>query len=265
MDLTPGEFNYIKKDTIIYNQGDCVDTIGFITEGTVIKSTMQTTEEINRGNFIGVHSLYSGKYTSTFIAKSDVKIKTLYADSPESLASFLAENQQVHEKFLVDLNMFFVQLYELYNKLYIQSVILYKCAESICEQFHSISEESGFFCNKLENQTPIEEFSFSSQHFYKDYLKFSSYNETPEQAYTDMQAGRIKFFNTQIWLIREIYTAYNTLIEYALSISNHISGKIETSILNSVVGYVNYLELNDLDKSDSILLMKKILETMKTL
>lgn len=265
MDLTPGEINFINKDTVIYKQGDSVDTIGFITEGTVKKSTMQTNEEIRAGNFIGVHSLYSGKYTSTYIAESDVKIKVLKADSPESLAIFLSENQQIHEKFLVDLNIFFIQLYELYNKLYIQSVILYKSTEEICEQFHALSNEPGFFCNELENKTPIEEFAFSSQHFYEDYLEFSSYIETPEQAYADMQTGRIKFFNTQIWLIREIYEAYHNLVEYAQTIALHLAGKIETSILTSIVNYVEYLNINNLDKSYSILLMRKLLETIKTL
>lgn len=265
MNLTPGEVNFIEKGTTIYKLGEKVESIGFLIEGNITKSTMQASEEIPPGRFIGVHSLYTGKFTSTFTAETDVSIRIIKADSPSALANFLTENPQIHERMITDLSILLSQLADIYNKLYTQAVIINNSNKSIYEQFKSLSDENDFNCDSISDENNFESFSFSSQGFYKDFLEFQEYNENPQKAYTDMRSGKDKLFSTQAYLIRDIYAAYDELVHYVVTLTNHLAGNNACSIINYMSELAGFLSSNNESIETVVNLMKKLLESVKAI
>ncbi len=265
MKLKSGEVNTLEKDSIIYNLGDTVNTIGFITEGTVLKSNITNSEEIKSGSFIGVQSLYEGTYNANFSAATDVSIRAIDARSPGTLADFLSENSHLHERFFLHLCRLISQLYEMHNKLYTQAIIIYKFQQTLYEKLEVMSLDQDFSFNKNLSGVTLIKHSFSEQPFYKDYLIFEKYNEIPEKAYMDMRSGKAKLFDSQSQLIRRIYNSYDSLISYVNSLIDELVGDNETSFLKNLSRYVSYLYKNSNEKTSAISLMKNLKDTIKTI
>lgn len=265
MNLSHGEVNFIEKGNTIYKLGDKVDSIGFIIEGTVSKNTLQFSEDVSSGQWIGIHSLYNGKYTSNFIAETDVSIRIINAESPFSLEEHLNNNPQIQERMIIDFSIMLSQLFEMYNRLFTQAVILFKFSESICQQFNKITENADLFCAPLPGGKSFDEFSFHSNIFYSDYLNFVVYNENPEKAYTDMRSGKSKLFNAQSHLISDIYNSYDELVQYVQRLVNHLTANNESSIIYSIFQFSQSADLSYDKKNSLTSLMKKLLESAKSM
>ena len=69
MSLVIGKENTFTTDTIIYENGDDIESIAYIIEGAVRMETGQNEKLIAAGNFIAVNDLFDGFYRADYYAE----------------------------------------------------------------------------------------------------------------------------------------------------------------------------------------------------
>lgn len=268
MILFPGEINSVPENTVIYTQGEPVDSIAYILEGTITRERMQTIKDIDSGHFIALHSLFAGSYSATYTSKTDLSLLILEGNNPKALYDFLIDNPQLQERMFLDFSKLIVQLQDMYKKFYTQSVVLSNCINKTRKDFLLLTEETSFSVSFPDNQDFIEYYTFADLDLYDDYRMFADYIDNPSKAYTHMHLNREYIFSTQAELIIKIYTAYEKLINFTNNSANDFFGKEDSSVVRTLNDFIRFLKASGNTQKELILelirILKFILESAKT-
>jgi len=84
-----------KKGAILFNEGEPLHQILFITKGTAKAEFMGRTLSFEQGDAIGLSDLSVGTHSRTYIADSDITAFSYPYDNPRTLGKLLSENADV--------------------------------------------------------------------------------------------------------------------------------------------------------------------------
>lgn len=233
MKLISGKINTFKEKTLILEDGDEVNFIAYIKDGSIFKDG-DIDETFVAGDFICLKDLYNGFYSGDYTALAGCSILPMSADSPEGLYDFLIKNPNIHLALSYEFCIFITKQYELYQILY-----------SDIEDFYSsvlVMHERYLECCKKVNVTPesfslprkASDYEFSKQSFYKNYTVFNELSASRPKASTFIKANGEKFLKVQAEFIKNLYTSYDDMVNYLKAIISLFASKNENCLFSLV-------------------------------
>lgn len=233
MKLISGKINTFKENNLIFENGDEVNCIAFIKEGSILKEGF-TDETFVAGEFICIKDLYSGFYSGDYTALAGCSILPINADSPDSLYNFLITNPAIHTALSYELCIFITKQYELYQLLY-----------CYIEDFYSsvlVMHERYLECCQKMDMTPEDfllphnpsKFEFSEQSYYKNYTVFKELSTSRPKASTFIKANGAKFLKIQADTIRNLYISYDEMVNYLKTIISLFTSKSDLCLFSLV-------------------------------
>lgn len=233
MKLISGKINTFKENNLIFENGDEVNFIAFIKEGSILKEGF-TDETFVAGEFICIKDLYSGFYSGDYTALAGCSILPINVNSPDSLYNFLITNPAIHTALSYELCIFITKQYELYQLLY-----------CYIEDFYSsvlVMHERYLECCKKMDITPEDfllphnpsKFEFSEQSYYKNYTVFKELSTSKPKASTFIKANGAKFLKIQAETIRNLYTSYDDMVNYLKTIISLFVSKSDLCLFSLV-------------------------------
>ena len=227
MNIIPGKAITFPTRTQLYEKGEKVDTICYITKGSITVDNYTSSKIIYAGNFVALKDIYNEFYSADYYAEADTEIVAVLADSPSSFAQFLGSHPAIHEQLVVPLCSLIVELHDIYCTLYSDVEDFYLSIENSYDRYVQCCEDFSVTPSDFMMPHNASLYKFEEQSFVKNYNIVASlvgHNSKIEGVY---KANGIKFLKIQLAIINGIYTSYDDMAFYLRSMVSLFASKSE--------------------------------------
>ncbi len=232
MGLISGKINIFEKESIIFEGGDEVCYIAYISKGSVAFESTNDEFTHNEGEFICIKDLYNGFYSGDYTANAGCELLVIPADSPAGLYEFLTINPTIQSELSFEFCVLITKLYDLYQALYNDIEDFYSSIIAMHERYVQCCQKAKIEPTEFLQPHPADSYKFSAQDFHKNYIIFAELASSKPKAHTIFKANGEKFLKAQADLIRDIYTAYDDMVYYLKTIISLFASKSELCLFS---------------------------------
>lgn len=115
MALTMNTVNQVPKGTVLYVQGNAIESIGLVVKGRVLVYNVGTKIVCGPGSFLGASDLLSGSYIANYYAAEDVQILPIPAKTAEDLETILENKSDYRGNVIAAMSRQIIELYKIYS------------------------------------------------------------------------------------------------------------------------------------------------------
>ncbi len=225
MSLVIGKENTFTTDTIIYENGDDIESIAYIIEGAVRMETGQNEKLIAAGNFIAVNDLFDGFYRADYYAKEGSTLMVFPAEDIDSFTSFLESNPEIHSKYYSAVCSMMLFLYNQYSALYSEIGNIYNSLKGIHEHYLQCCSDAGISPSRFMMPHDASLYAFESQSFAQNYTIFLNCYKVPKKLELLYQKNPSNFLRHQLNMISSISTTYEDMAFFLKTIVSLFASK----------------------------------------
>lgn len=225
MSLIIGKENTFTTDTIIYENGDDIESVAYVIDGAVRMDTGQTEQIVTAGNFIAVRDLFDGFYRADYYAKEGCRLMVFPAEDIISLTSFLESNPEIHSKYYSAVCSMMLFLYNQYSTLYSEIGNIYKSLKSIHEHYLQCCSDAGIAPSHFMMPHDASLYAFESQSFAQNYTIFLNCYKVPKKLELLYQKNPSNFLRHQLNMINSISTTYEDMVFFLKTIVSLYASK----------------------------------------
>ena len=265
--LNPNAVNQFSKGTIIYKQGESVNSISMIIKGRVLIQNEGARIIMGSGSFLGINDLYLGKVQSTYTALDDVMVYVYPAQSIEDLEAVLSANKDYHGFMVASHNKIIYELEQIYQGIIRNSADLNQFIQDTYQLCYQIAVSRGISVEPLNQAGSLNPIDYELElirdriNYYievrnvpMDVIKsFYSYGNAVTQFQIEDQ---VNIVNQQMEALKEISEGYLALAESLVNNENaslfgHIANLSKTvgdsnellDIMDSMIEEINKADL----------------------
>ncbi len=110
VEISLNSMNSISDGTVLYRQGDAVESIGLLVKGRVELTANGVCMVLGSGNFLGICDVATGTHGFTYTAKDDAVVYVLSVKGTASVENLLRMKQEYCGLLVTSLNFFIVEL-----------------------------------------------------------------------------------------------------------------------------------------------------------
>ena len=212
MSLIIGKENTFKTDTLIYENGDDIESTAYITAGVVRVETEKGERLVEAGSFIAVSDLFDGFYTANYYALAGCSLMAFPAEDIESFTAFLESNPEIHSKYYSAVCSMMLSLYNRYSTLYSEIGNVYTSLKNIHEHYLQCCSDAKVSPSRFMMPHDASLYAFESQSFAQNYTIFLNCYKTPKKLELLYQKNPSNFLRHQLNLINSIATTYEDMV-----------------------------------------------------
>lgn len=214
MSLIIGKENTFKIETLIYENGDEVESISYIASGSVRVETATGEYTVNAGNFIALRDSCEGFYLGDYYAAADTDIMVFPADSIYSFVSYMETNTELHRAYYEPLCSMMEFLHNQYEDLYAKISEVYTALTSMHQRYLQCCSTIGVRPAAFLMPHSASLYAPDTQPFSKNFKAFMSCFKTPGRLELLYRKNPESFLKLQLQVINSIYTTYDDMIFY---------------------------------------------------
>ncbi|MGF7144407.1 hypothetical protein HNQ56_002838 [Anaerotaenia torta] len=141
--MNPNAVNQFPKGSIIYTEGEPVDSVGMIIKGRVMLHNQGARIILGSGSFLGIHDLYKGKHQSTYTAIDDLILFAYPISRVEELDTILSVNKDYHGFMVASYYKIIYELDQIYHGLLRGSSALYNFLKEYEQKYLNLAARQG--------------------------------------------------------------------------------------------------------------------------
>ncbi len=141
--MNPNAVNQFPKGSIIYTEGEPVDSVGMIIKGRVMLHNQGARIILGSGSFLGIHDLYKGKHQSTYTAVDDLILFAYPISRVEELDTILSVNKDYHGFMVASYYKIIYELDQIYHGLLRGSSALYNFLKEYEQKYLNLAARQG--------------------------------------------------------------------------------------------------------------------------
>ncbi len=141
--MNPNAVNQFPKGSIIYTEGEPVDSVGMIIKGRVMLHNQGARMILGSGSFLGIHDLYKGKHQSTYTAIDDLILFAYPISRVEELDTILSVNKDYHGFMVASYYKIIYELDQIYHGLLRGSSALYNFLKEYEQKYLNLAARQG--------------------------------------------------------------------------------------------------------------------------
>lgn len=149
MALTLNTVNQIPKGTVLYVQGNTIESIGLLVKGRVLVYNAGTKILCGPGSFLGASDLIEGNYLANYYVAEDAQILPIPANSAEDLENILENKSEYRGTVIPAMSRQIVELYKIYNAFTKQAATLKAFMENTYKSYQEIGKKNSLNCVKI--------------------------------------------------------------------------------------------------------------------
>lgn len=169
--------NHIKAGSVIYKQGEKVDTFCVILEGRVIVYNQGIKMIMGIGSFIGISDVYQKTYMSNYVAYENITVYTFQINDKKDIKKVMSSNKDYSGLMVSNLNKYIKELGDIASSLRIMVDELYEFIHNVNHEYVQICNANKTITSTLrmnndiknyENQNNIDSYDVK---YYEECLK----------------------------------------------------------------------------------------------
>lgn len=254
MEFLSGKYNVYSDETLLFEAGDEVEYIAYISSGSVIKDNGTKTVVINEGNFICHDDLYSGFYSYDYTAMENSNILIIPATSALDIVQFLSINSELHKTVTQPICCLCRGLYDMYTSLYDIILKLYNCIQKSHDTYLKLCDKVGITPTSFSVPKNTDTYNLQNQPFGKNLLVLRSLSNDIEKEQALLDSSGNKYLKLQIDIINRVYVAYDDMFYYLKTLIQLYTSP-DDSCLFSIVSKLAK-DYNDDDLTELLTYMK---------
>ena len=141
--LKVGMVNQVQENDLIYKQGQLLQSIALLLKGTVTLYQEGYKMVLGPGNFIGIHDLYTGKYSFNCEANEPCSLYIFKAGNLADLSDIAALNKDYKGYMIRSLNRIISNINDEYYSLKASTNEIYEEAREVILKYRSTVAKSG--------------------------------------------------------------------------------------------------------------------------
>lgn len=157
MALTLNTVNQIPKGTVLYVQGNAIESIGLLVKGRVLVYNVGTKILCGPGSFLGASDLIEGNYLANYYVAEDAQILPIPAKTAEDLENILENKSEYRGTVIPAMSRQIVELYKIYNALVKEVATLKAFMENSYKSYQEIGKKSSLNCVKIPSIAEMPE------------------------------------------------------------------------------------------------------------
>lgn len=126
IEISLNTMNSISDGTVLYRQGDAVESIGLLVKGRVELTTDGVCMVLGSGNFLGICDVEAGTHAFTYTAKDDAVVYVLPVKGTASVDNLLHIKPEYCGLLVTSLNFFIVELNKRVNQLQMENQAIFE-------------------------------------------------------------------------------------------------------------------------------------------
>ena len=142
--------NSIAKDTVIYEKGQPLQSVGLIVRGRVVVEGDGIRTTLGSGNFLGMYDAGNGKHSFTYTATDDCIVYGLPISDQKQACLLLDEKPQYRGLLITSINYLFQDIFRVYNKIKQEADDVVKFVHEIYDRYLQQAEEAGLVPEKID-------------------------------------------------------------------------------------------------------------------
>lgn len=214
MRLLCGKFNEFEKREILFEEGDEVEYIAYISKGTIDKECVNGTITISEGNFICHDDIYGGFYSGDYYGNEGCEILPIPANSPLDIVQFLKSNTLLHQDIshiicclCKGLYEMYTNMYDIIKEFYVDLKDNYDTYLALCDNYDVTAEDYS-----LPHNTDI--YDLSIQAYGKNLLVLKSLADDIEKERNLSASSGAKYLKLQMDIINRVYVTFDDMFYY---------------------------------------------------
>lgn len=239
MSLIIGKENTFKIDTLIYEDGDEIESIAYVINGAVRMDTGNSEQLITSGNFIAVHDLFNGFYQADYYAEEGCSLMVFPAEDIDSFTAFLENNPEIHSKHYRAICSMMEFLYNQYSTLYSEIGNVYTALKNIHEQYLQCCSDAGVAPSHFMMPHNASLYAFENQSFAQNYTIFLNCYRVPKKLDLLYQKNPSNFLRQQLNMINSISTTYEDMVFFLKTTVSLFASKSQECLFYLVSSLMN--------------------------
>lgn len=215
MNLIIGKENTFDNETLIYENGDDVESIALIKSGSIrYEAGNGDTLTFEEGSFIALKDLFEKFYSGDYYALAGCRIMVFPADSIYAFADFMETSPEIHKMYHCEICAVLEFLYNHYATLYNEISDIYNSIMTAHNRYLQCCENAGVNPSKFLIPHSASLYKFENQSFAQNYSVFLSLSKNIAKLNMVYEKNPGSFLRQQINMINSIYTTYEDMIFY---------------------------------------------------
>lgn len=239
MNLIIGKENTFKADTLIYEDGDEIESIAYIIDGAVRMDKGNSEQVISSGNFIAINDLSNRFYQADYYAEEGCHLMVFPAEDIDSFSAFLENNPEIHSRYYRAVCSMMEFLYNQYSTLYREIGNVYTSLKKIHEHYLYCCNDAGISPSHFMMPHDASLYAFESQSFAQNYTVFLNCYRVPKKLELLYQKNPANFLRQQLNMINSISTTYEDMVFFLKTTVSLFASKSQECLFYLVSSLMN--------------------------
>ena len=214
--LIVDNINKLKAGSVIYKQGDNVETACLILEGRVIVYNQGIKTIMGVGSFIGVSDIYENVYVSNYIAYENISLYTFNMNDRKDIKKIMNYKKDYSGLMVCNLNKYISELSHITTSLSTLIDEIYEFTNKFYNEYVDICESNGQVSARLKQNNIIKKYESAYIFNIQDLKYYEECLKVPE----DIQNNYFSF-NSNLTLLH--VTKQSELINKLIKETIHIA------------------------------------------
>jgi hypothetical protein len=179
MKININAVNQVDKGTVIYTNGEEVDSVCLVLKGRVLAVNNGTKVLLGSGSFLGLSDFYMGRFLNSYIAYDDVTFYCFSLEQKDELDGAFLNNKDYKGLAVASLVKYINEIHVIYSNLRLRIGQLFDFVINSYDTYMNLTKKLGYSPNLIPHMDEIEaynsEFVLDNKKalYYKDLAKLT--------------------------------------------------------------------------------------------